>query len=143
VPDRINEIVKKAPLSKDNSDLLDQLGIDFLFNYQGNLYGVDITTSRKSSVAYNKVTKFQKLAPLLTALDITPVLIQWHTPEISSESLGNILQHLSPNPQVIQIKATALECSSVVREETTATKKRNNYWQDYLVDRKANNVLTP
>lgn len=75
IPERLAKIRTKCQLSCIDSELLDQLGIDFVIEFMGQRFAIDVTTG-KSTVIKNKKAKLSSMNLFLRAINACPVVVQ-------------------------------------------------------------------
>lgn len=75
IPERLEKISAKAELAEKDADLLDQIGIDFLIEFMGVRFAVDVTTGQSTAIK-NKKAKMKSISAFLQAINATPAIIQ-------------------------------------------------------------------
>lgn len=96
VPERLHVIQTKVQVSDTANGLLDQLGIDYLIEFMGVRFAIDVTTG-KSSVIKNKIHKMKYLAPLLSELNAIPVILTCRTPTMRISYIEQIIRASAPD----------------------------------------------
>lgn len=75
IPRRFDFIKSRSEVSSDTTELLDQLGVDFLVNVEGILFAIDVTGAKNSKALLNKRRKMSEIKPLLDTVGAVPCVL--------------------------------------------------------------------
>lgn len=91
IPERLSNIESKCNLSVFDSDLLDQIGIDFIFEFMGVRFAVDVTTGGTSAIK-NKKKKLKSIGSFLREIKAIPVVLCYRNPSMNVSIIEEIIR---------------------------------------------------
>lgn len=92
MPDVFKKIEAMGGIEQDSSTVLDFAGIDYLLEYKGRRYAIDLTVAKKNGVI-SKARKMAKRLSFYEELDALPVVLSVD----NSSSLVDALEEIHDN----------------------------------------------